>query len=311
MELRQLEYFLAVAEEEHFGRAARRLHMSQPPLSVQVHKLERELAVTLFDRSSRRVRLTAAGMELARRLSDLLPRLRESVADLDQIQEGVVGSLRVGFVSSASYTLLPSAVRAFRLARPAVRLTLLPMTTAEQVEAVQEGGIDVGIVRDAAEGGPLRCRTLVSESLVVCLASDHPLAGRRRLDPADLADESMIAYPRRLMPGYVDLVREVFARGRMPRTVQKVVHQETALGFVAAGEGFTVLPESVRELLPGSIVAVPLRTRIRSGLQIISHPDVGLRAPAAVAFDTCLDEVCRGGNVPTAGVGVHVEPGSE
>ncbi len=294
MELRQLRYFAVLAEELHFGRAAERLHMSQPPLSVQLRKLEDELGVPLLDRSTRRVELTAAGLELQQRLAQVLPLLDEALTGLDEVQLGMRGRVSIGFVSSASYTALPAGLRWFREARPHVEPQLLPLTTSEQIERVQEGQLDVGIVRDPAPSALYASTPLRSERLVACVPRDHALAAAELVTPAEVVEHPLIGYPRHLMAGFVDLVHAALAPARRQlRYAHKVVHEETGLGFVAAGEGITVLPETVREQLPASIRAVTIDTELRSQLVAVTAPG-GVESAAAAAFVECLVAAARG-----------------
>jgi len=263
MELRQLRYFMAVADELHFGRAAQRLHMSQPPLSVQVGRLEREVGTPLFIRSTRRVTLTAAGRHLQERARRILDEVDAVRADMRDYVDGLAGQLTAGFVSSANYTVLPEVVRLFRARRPKVSLTLVPLTSGEQFDRLRDGTLDIGIVRDEFPGaatGPAMLSTAVvfEERLVACLPAGHELAGRAEVTFEEIIEVPMISYPRALMPGYVDRVTGMLAEAGSMRVVEEVVHQETALGFVAAGVGTSILPESVRQLVPPSIAVVPL-----------------------------------------------------
>ena len=158
--------------------------------------------------------------------------------------------------------------------------------TAEQLERIQEGTLDVGIVRDPDPGAPFHPRTVLTEPLVACLPSSHPLAGRETIEPADLLDDALIGYPRHLMPGYVDLVHAVFgAHAGRVRHAHRVVHQETALGFIAAGEGVGILPAGVRDQLPAAVRALPLLTPLRSRICAVTsrHPSVSPAAAALVA----------------------------
>lgn len=287
MELRQLRYFAAVADELHFGRAAARLHMSQPPLSVQVGRLETELGVTLFERSTRRVALTPAGRHLHRRARQVLADADAVREELREFADGLVGDLSVGFVSSANYTVLPGVVQLFRKRRAGVELTLSPLTSGEQLTALRSGALDVAIVRDERASDDFVTDVVFEERFVVCLPAAHPLADRIEVTPADLVDVPMISYPRPLMPGFVDRVTEVLrVDDRSPRVVQEVVHQETALGFVAAGIGMSVLPESVRALVPPSIAVVPLVGSPRTRLLAVRSN----RGAASAAFVDCLHE---------------------
>lgn len=265
MELRQLRYFLAVADELHFGRAAQRLHMSQPPLSVQVGRLEREIGMPLFDRSTRRVQLTPAGLHLQRRARGILDDIDAVGIEMHAYAEGLAGHLTVGFVSSANYTVLPDVVQLFRARRGNATLSLVPLTSGEQLDRLRDGTIDVGIVRDEVPGSghssapALSAEVVFEERLVACLPITHPLAGLEEVTADQIADVPLISYPRSLMPGFVQRVAEVLsAAGRTAHVAEEVVHQETALGFVAAGVGASILPESVRQLIPASIAVVPL-----------------------------------------------------
>jgi len=259
MELRQLRYFAAVADELHFGRAAEKLHMSQPPLSVQVGQLERELGVALFERTTRQVVLTPAGRRLRDRVRALLDDVTSIEVDMRQYADGLTGELTAGFVSSANYTVLPGLVQLFRSRRPQVDLSLIPLTSGEQLARVRAGRLDVALVRDDLPGdeGDLHAEVVFEERLVACVPAGHALADRGEIAPAELADLPHISYPRSLMPGYTDRIIDVFSgvAGGV-RVVEEVVHQETALGFVAAGVGVSVLPESVRQLVPPSIAVV-------------------------------------------------------
>lgn len=264
MELRQLRYFMAVADELHFGRAAQQLHMSQPPLSVQIGRLEEEIGVALFERSTRHVALTSAGRHLQAKVRQVLEDIESVRLEMRDYAVGAAGELNVGFVSSASYTVIPGVVQLFRARRAGVALSLVPLTSGEQVEQLCDGRLDVGIVRDGLPGDvtateSLQSEVVFEERLVACLPSGHALSQADVVSADALSDVPMISYPQTLMPGYVERIEEVFAAsGRRANVVQEVVHQETALGFVAAGLGMTVLPESVRDLVPPSISVVPL-----------------------------------------------------
>jgi DNA-binding transcriptional LysR family regulator len=296
MELRQLRYFMAVADELHFGRAAQRLHMSQPPLSVQVGRLEREVGIALFERSTRRVSLTPAGRHLQDRARRILDEVDAVRAEMRDYVDGLTGQLTAGFVSSANYTVLPGVVQIFRARRANVTLTLVPLTSGEQFDRLREGSIDIGIVRDefpqTRQSSPPRLSTEVifEERLVACLPVNHPLASRSEVTPEEIAEVPMIAYPRSLMPGYVDRVTEVLASAQGAiHVVEEVVHQETALGFVAAGVGTSILPESVRQLVPPSIAVVPLAgsptTKLMAARQVRDD-----ESAIGTAFIECLHE---------------------
>lgn len=294
MELRQLRYFMAVADELHFGRAAQRLHMSQPPLSVQVGRLEREVGLPLFERSTRRVALTPAGLHLRERARRILDEVDAVRAEMRDFVDGLAGQITAGFVSSANYTVLPEVVQLFRARRERVTLTLVPLTSGEQFDRLLAGSIDVGIVRDEIPSGTssaaLTTEVVYEERLVMCLPVAHPLAARSQVTAEEILDVPMISYPRSLMPGFVDRVHDVLglAAGAM-RVVEEVVHQETALGFVAAGVGASVLPESVRQLVPPSIAVVPIAGSPTTRL-LVARRTSDVDDPVSAAFVECLHD---------------------
>lgn len=272
--------------------------MSQPPLSVQVNRLEQELGTPLFERSTRRVSLTPAGRHLQTRARSIIEALDAVRDEMRDYADGLSGQLTAGFVSSANYTVLPGVVRLFRARRPNVNLNLNPLPSGEQIERLRAGTLDVGIVRDEMprnEGSTfdLTSEVMFEERLVACLPVDHPLAQRSEVSAKEIIDVPMIAYPRSLMPGYVDRVAAVLAEAPgTVRVVEEVVHQETALGFVAAGVGTSILPGSVRHLLPPSIVAVPLSGSPTSRLIAVraARPE---RTIAAVFIHCLRDAACE------------------
>ncbi|MGJ0390035.1 LysR family transcriptional regulator [Microbacterium sp. CGR1] len=298
MELRQLRYFMAVADELHFGRAARRLHMSQPPLSVQIGRLEREVGLPLFDRSTRRVALTPAGRHLQERARRILDEVDAVRAEMRDYVDGLAGQLTAGFVSSANYTVLPEVVRLFRSRRDRVALSLVPLTSGEQIDRLREGTLDVGLVRDefpraGAHSSELIAEVVFEERLVMCVPVTHPLATHSEVTTAQVLDVPMIVYPHSLMPGYVDRVHEVL--GIAPdamRIAEEVVHQETALGFVAAGVGASILPESVRQVVPPSIAVIPLAgsptTRLLAARRVRAD-----ESATCAAFIECLHDAAE------------------
>lgn len=267
MELRQLRYFLVVADELHFGRAADRLHITQPPLTVAIRRLERELGVQLFDRTTRRVSLTAAGESFKRRVQDALAELDDAAGDVSSVSAGLSGRIRVGFVSSASYTAIPEALRSFREQRPRVELVLRPLTSGEQVEQLLDGDLDVGLLRDPGHVPGLVMQRVSTEDLVAVLPEAHPLASHAEILPNDLSGEPMILFPYRLMPGFVARVLELFEGLQAPpRVAQQAIHQETVLGLVAAGIGASILPESVRRFQMPGVVTRPITGRPQTAL---------------------------------------------
>lgn len=260
MELRHLRYFLAVAEELHFGRAAARLHIAQPPLSQQIRQLERELGYDLFLRTQRRVRLTEAGAAFREEARGLLDRLEQAKAAAGRIARGEAGALAVGFVASATYALLPRLYRRFRARHPEVALALEEMSTAEQVDALRAGRIQLGLARPPVGDDALAAEPLADEPLVAALPVRHPLAARKELPLRALAHEPFVLFPRRPRPGWIDVVQGAcHASGFRPAVAQEVLELSTAVTLVAAGVGVTLVPASAQALRLEGVAYRPLR----------------------------------------------------
>ncbi|MFW0782934.1 LysR substrate-binding domain-containing protein [Gordonia sp. CPCC 206044] len=287
VELRHLRYFRVLAEELHFGRAAARLHISQPPLTTHIKDLEREMGVQLFDRTTRRVGLTAAGEVFAGRVVDLLADLDDAIDEARDHAAGRRGRVRVGFVSSASGTVLPPALRLFREIHPAVRVQLSPLTTREQLDALSAGDLDIGLVRSGGAESGLVVEPLLVEPMVAVLPIEHALARRGEVDIVDLVGERLILFPRDLMPAYVAQIWSMFAGvGAEPVVVQEAIHHETVVGLVSAGVGISVLPGSVSRFRPVDVVVRPIVGAPTTSLMIARAPDVD--NPAVVGFVECL-----------------------
>lgn len=271
MELRHLRYFVAVAEELHFGRAARRLHMAQPPLSQQIRALESELGVTLFDRTQRSVALTAAGRVLLEGAYQTLALVDRTVQATQQAARGERGRLRIGLVSSAAFSNLPAIMRAFGRRAPEVTMELQELTTPGLLRALEEGAIDVGFFR-LEEGQMLPEQAVelchegvMREAYVVALPEQHPLAARPVVPLADLAGEDFVMFPRRLNPGLHDLItRHCRAAGFEPHITQEATLMQTLVSLVAGGLGVTFIPASMEALRMGGVVYRPLA---ESGLE--------------------------------------------
>jgi DNA-binding transcriptional LysR family regulator len=260
VELRQLRYFLTVAKEQNFTRAAEKLHIAQPPLSRQIQQLEEELGVALFERGSRPVRLTDPGRVLFNQAAHVLESVDEIKGMAQRLREAERPRLGVGFVPSTLYAKLPDVIRRYRAARPRVELVLLELTTLEQIAALKEGRIDVGFGRITFDDPAIERILLRNERLVVALPSSHPWAGRRGPIPlAQMATEPLIIYPKAPRPSYADQVLELF-RGRnlRPPLIHEVKELQTALGLVAAETGLCIVPASVEQLRRNNVVYRPI-----------------------------------------------------
>jgi DNA-binding transcriptional LysR family regulator len=255
MDLRQLRYFVAVAEERHYGRAAQRLHMSQPPLSMQIKALERELGIKLLERTSRRVALTDAGRAFLERAKTILGAVEEAREVARGAEQGTQGRLEVGFISSATLSLLPPAIRLFRERFGGVELELKELTSAQQVDALYEGGIRVGLVRLPLRAPGIRFESVLEERLVVALPSGHALEGLDRLSLEAIADLPLIFFTRQLIPGFHAQIVELFQRvGAFPKVAQHAVHLQTIVGLVASGVGIAILPSSAQRVIREGVV---------------------------------------------------------
>ncbi len=261
MDIRQLKYFVAVAEERHFGRAARRLHMSQPPLSTQIKGLETELGVRLLDRSTRRVSLTDAGRVFLRRANEILNSVDAAAEEVQQAESGLRGRLTVGFISSATLSLLPDSIQLFRERFGGVELELRELTSSQQVDELYEGGIRVGLARLPMNSPGIRLEPVLEESLVVALPAGHALAMEDRISLEAMSDQPLVFFTRALVPGFHAQIVELYARiGAFPNVVQHAVHFQTIVGLVASGIGSAILPESAQRVTRDGVVYRPLDT---------------------------------------------------
>jgi DNA-binding transcriptional LysR family regulator len=275
MELRQLRYFVAVAEDLHFRRAAARLHVSQPPLSQQIRQLEQEMGCQLLRRTRRRVELTPAGAAFLRDARTLLQQLDGAVATARRIEAGQTGRIRINFVGSALLSIVPGAVQRFRATRPDVEIELHERPTADQLAAVAAGDVDVGLVRPPIEqSDELRAELVMREQTVAAVPGGHSLATMRRVPLRRLAAEPLVLFPREQAPGYHDLlISSLAATGVHPRVVQYAPEMLTIVGLVAAGLGVSLAPASVGRLALGGVAYRPLTGAPKSELVAIARAD--------------------------------------
>jgi DNA-binding transcriptional LysR family regulator len=263
IELRHLRYFAVVADELHFGRAARRLHMSQPPLSVQIRRLEELVGARLFDRDRSGVALTPAGVRLRAEVAEFFEHFDDMLGRVRAVAEGRAGALGVGFVTPATYGVLPECLAAFRASFPGVELILREMTTDAQVQALESGALDIGFVLPPVDRPGLLYAPVSQESLVVALPRSSPLArDAGRLALKRLAALPLVIFPRQHAPRLYDDVLTVCRRsGFSPTIGQQAVEMQTIVALVAAGMGFAVVPASVRRLGREGVVYREFRER--------------------------------------------------
>jgi DNA-binding transcriptional LysR family regulator len=249
MELRTLRYFVVLAEELHFGRAAHRLSITQPPLSQAIQGLERELGVQLFERTRRRVALSHAGAAFLEETRVVLARTTRAVEMARAANRGEVGRLAIGYMSATAYTLLPLVLRQFAGAFEGVKLDLRELTLPQQFEAFRRGDINVGLLRPPVTDAELACEVILEEPLILALPAAHPLARRGLVSASELANEPFVMFPR--VPGLIfhDLILGFcFRAGFTPRVVQEAIQTHAVVGLVSAGIGVALVPNSARTI---------------------------------------------------------------
>ncbi|MEO6527053.1 MAG: LysR substrate-binding domain-containing protein [Gemmatimonadaceae bacterium] len=263
MELRHLRYFIAVAEELNFGRAAERLHIAQPPLSRQIRDLEREIGVPLFERVPRGVELTPAGSAFLHEARLTLTQAERAQRSAQRAARGETGRLRVGFVEAATHSgILPDVLSFFRAHMPSIGLSLCELDQLHQAEAFQDGRIDLGILHSAPLDADrwLRVEKIYTEPVVLAVPKSHRLGGRSRFTLASLADESFVLFPRRVEPAmYDDIISSCRTAGFSPRIVQEANGWHTLASLVSAGVGLGFVPRSITEFQQRGVVYRPMR----------------------------------------------------
>ena len=277
IELRHLRYFVAVAEELHFGRAAQRLHLAQPPLSQQIRKLEEILGYPLFDRTSRSVALTAPGAVFLERAQRTLRNVQRDIDEARSVGRGEVGSLHIGFVGSAMLTSLPEIFRDYRRAYPNVRIHLHESFTSKVIEGLQNGTLDAGLLRDGDPTDGLVATPIYSERFVAVLPIHHPRAKQATISPAALRNQPFVYYPQsaghRAFEKPLSLCEE---HGFRPQIVQEASHWLSILRLIGAGLGITIAPACVRHIAAPDVVCIPLKpTPGRS--QLLSEVELAWR----------------------------------
>ncbi|GAB2756007.1 LysR substrate-binding domain-containing protein [Sinomonas soli] len=296
METRHLRYFVAVAEERHFGRAAQRLHMAQPPLSQQIRQLEEQLGTQLFERTTRKVELTAAGQLLLDRGRRILQDLEELESDVAEVGAGAAGVLRIGLSGSATYRLLPALVAKARTHLPRLKLTVRgEMLTPQMALDLEEGRLDVAVLRPPVSSPELDLAPLEQDRLVAALPAGSPLAQRPELDLAELAEEAFVGYPSD------SVVTRTFRQacrdeGFTPRVMQEAAETSTLLSLVAAGMGMALVPMESPAFAFAGIVFRPVRNAPSIDLAVAWR--AGEQSPLVHRFLELFDTVPAAGRGP-------------
>lgn len=246
MNFKQMTYFIAVAEELHFGRAAERLDMAQPPLSRQIKQIEEDLEAVLFDRGRSAISLTQAGERLLERSKSILAQLEDTKLEIRRIGQGAEGRLRIGFVGSATYGIFPNIIKSFRAAYPSVNMSLIPLNNAQLHRQLVSKMIDVAFARPALSDPEFAVKKLIEEDLILALPDTLDTGSRRIADLRRLTTHNLILYPEYPRPSYADMVLKACkdAGFEVPMRVF-TMDLHTALSLVAIGEGVCVVPASV------------------------------------------------------------------
>jgi DNA-binding transcriptional LysR family regulator len=296
MELRHLRYFVAVAEELHFGRAARRLGIAQPPLSQQIRKLEEELGAPLFVRASRRVQLTDIGRTFLDEARATLAASERAMRVAKRAIAGDLGRLHFGYVASAvMHAPFTTLMRRFRESHPDVDLVLDAMPTAQQVNALRERRIDAAFLRPPIEGDAtdLTVLPMVREGFVAVLPAGHRLATRKTLDLGDLGGEPFVFFERARAPGLYDLIMRLLSRAGVEPVVRHEVNpMQTVAGLVAAGFGISVMPASIQRIDVHGVVYRSLPTKHVVDIAFTHRTDDD--SPALRAFAAVAREIAKG-----------------
>lgn len=257
--LAQLRCFSAVAAELNFRRAARRLNMTQPPLTRHIQALEREIGTVLLERSRSGVRLTQAGVSFARSTQRILDSAADATRDARQIAGGEAGAVTIAFTAASSYAFVPSLIARLRQRFPAIALTLRELTTPQQLAALKSEQLDFGLLRPPVSLSGIRSMRVHRETLMIALPRHHDLATAAEVSLSDIARETLITYPAAEGPYLHGLVMGVFhAAGLSPANVQHITQTHSILALVEAGLGVAVVPQAAERILPPSVTLRPM-----------------------------------------------------
>ncbi len=249
IELRHLRYFVAVAEELNFGRAATRLKITQPSLSRQIQKLERELAVKLFERIPPQIQLTASGQLFLVEAQQILARVERGIQVAQKASRGEIGQLKIGFQGSAVYDIIPNSIRVFRDRFPTVDVVIQSIETKAQIKAIENDDLDLGFVVPPLDCDNLEVETIFQEPVIVVLPENHPLSTETEITITALADEPLILASRDRGCGLFEEIFNLYYQANLrPNVIYAAREMQVMLGFVAAGIGISLLPAYVQNL---------------------------------------------------------------
>ena len=260
MEFRHLRYFLALAEELHFGRAAQRLSISQPPLSLNIQQLEASVGARLFTRNSRGVQLTAAGQAFVPAARALLAQAGAAMREAREVAQGQAGELQIGFAGTLLYCGLPQVLQRFQASHPRLRLALRELSSSEQLAELVRDRLDVGFVHTPRVPPGFEQVLVASQPLVVCLPAEHALASKRQLALSALQGQALVVVSRAVSPDYHErILAECELAGWLPPVVHELRHWLSVVALVAQGQGAALVPAALAQSALAGAAFVPLR----------------------------------------------------
>ncbi len=296
IELRHLRYFVAVAEELHFGRAAARLRISQPPLSQQIQILEQQIGARLLARTNRSVNLTAAGQQFLTDARQILGQVEAAAARAGRLHQGETGELRIGFTSSAPFMKgVSDSLSTFRKRYPDVHIQMREINTRQQIAPLNDGELDLGLMRNTRLPDTLAWKLVLREPLLAMVHRDHPLAGRKALSLQDLAHEPFVFFDPHVGTGlYDDILGLLHRFGISPYITQEVGEAMTIIGLVSAGLGVSILPASFKRVRVSDVVWLPLQEREAQSEMWLVWPKHRELSNAALRISELLTEATCG-----------------
>jgi DNA-binding transcriptional LysR family regulator len=257
--LKVLYYFTVLAQEKHFGAAARRIGIEQPPLTLQIQKLEKIIGANLFDRRSRKVTLTAVGEALLPEAQQLLEQSRQLEDHIRSVGRGEAGILQVGFATSTIFSGLTQVIKQFKKRHTNVALNLQELSSAAQIRALHDGIIDIGLIREAKSEAGIECHTILKEKFIAVLSNDHPLAKKESIRLTELKNEPFVHFPKSVAPALYDKVNAIFVKGGFhPNIVQEAFEWQTIVALVEANIGVSICPASFQKLKIGKVKYRPI-----------------------------------------------------
>jgi DNA-binding transcriptional LysR family regulator len=285
MELRQIRSFLSIAETLHFGRTAELIHLSQPALSLQIKALEEEVGVRLFERNRRKTTLTAAGLAFRDDAAAALSQLEQAMRSARLAANGKLGRLRIGFISTVGSEIVPNIVRQFRELNPEVEFSLRAIPTADQVQMLESGSLDIGFFRLPIGGhSALEVVTVHRERFVLVVPASHKLAKRKRVRLSEVAGQNFVLYERAYAPGFHDLIFGMLRdAGIVPNISQTAAELSMLISLVGADMGIAILPESAVQHSVASVIACDIVDKIPMS-EIGMAVRKGTRAPVVDNF---------------------------